>query len=218
MSNQSLTHLPPNSGNARLAPRNLAAAGYRLSSCAAGDADRKEAEAFVRAAFLKTHRAEVATFMPTLLLLREPRGGLLGVAGYRIAESTPLYLERYLSLPVEQVIAARCGVPVQRSKIVEVGNFACVNSEAARRFVCLLPFHLLELRLTWIAFTATATVRRILDRVGAPCAELGSADGACAAGGADRWGKYYEQDPQVMAGYLPMARKLPELLGAAYAD
>jgi hypothetical protein len=43
---------------------------------------------------------------------------------------------------------------------------------------------------------------------GAPLVELARADGACVAGASDEWGRYYETDPRVYAGYLPDADRL----------
>ena len=63
-------------------------------------------------------------------------------------------------------------------------------------------------------FTATSAVRGILEGVGAPLVELAPADGTRLAGGADRWGRYYEKDPRVLAGYLPASRRIPGFNGA----
>jgi hypothetical protein len=172
----------------------------------------------VREAFFRTHRARITTFMPTLLLLKDATGDLRAVAGCRMAETEKLYLERYLPQPIEAVIAERVTLKVKREQIVEVGNFASGGSRAARRFMALLAYHFLNEGRMWVTFTATAPVRRMLDHVGARCVDLGSAEGACARDGADDWGRYYTNDPRVMAGYLPRARRIPALFDAAYAD
>jgi hypothetical protein len=84
--------------------------------------------------------------------------------------------------------------------------------------MALLAPYLVERRRQWIAFTATVSIRHILASVGARCAELGRADGACVRGGGDRWGRYYQNDPRIMAGYLPLARRIPTLWGKPRAD
>lgn len=45
--------------------------------------------------------------MPCLLSLEDRSGQLLGAVGLRSAGSGPLFLERYLQQPAEQVIAAQ---------------------------------------------------------------------------------------------------------------
>lgn len=191
---------------------------YRIEACTRECDARTTAEAFVREAFFRTHRAHITTFMPTLLLLKDAAGTLRGVAGCRKAETEGLYLERYLPQPIEAVIAERIALRVKREQIIEVGNFASSGSRAARRFMALLAYYFLGDGRMWVTFTATAPVRRMLEHVGARCVELGVAEGACARDSTDEWGRYYTNDPRVMAGYLSRARKIPALFDAAYAD
>jgi hypothetical protein len=58
-------------------------------------------------------------------------------------------------------------------------------------------------------FTATSAVRGILQGLGAPLVELARAEASCVADGPDRWGRYYDTDPRVLAGYLPASRRIP---------
>ncbi len=178
--------------------------------------DRAELEAFVGAAFKRGHDATVTSFMPTLLSFRDRAGDLRGVVGLRAATPQPLYLEQYLEKPVETAIAAATGHPVRREQVVEVGNLAGANCRAAMRMVALLPGYLLSRDYRWIVFTATSTVRGILEGFGAPLVELARADGARVAGSPDRWGRYYEKDPRVLAGYLPTSLRIPGFNCAAH--
>ena len=194
------------------APRGLRRPlGRTLRLAVAGNEapQRIELEAFVQAAFKRRHDANVTSFMPTLLSFRDTVGRLRGVVGLREAECSPLYLEQYLERPIEAAIAAATGQPVRRTQVVEVGNLAGANCRAAVRMVALLPAYLLSLDYRWIAFTATSSVRTILAGFGAPLVELARADGARIAQGQDQWGRYYEKDPRVFAGYLPNSRRLP---------
>ena len=76
-----------------------------------------------------------------------------------------------------------------------------------------LPRYLLELEYEWIVFTGTRTVRGILGRLGAPLHELAPASAECVSGTRDSWGRYYDTDPRVYAGFLPDARRIPGFLG-----
>ncbi len=183
-----------------------------------GEPGRAAAENFVRAKFFRTHQACIRSFMPVLLGLTDHTGILHGVVGSRFAESEPLFLERYLDSPVEQTLGHHVGARIPRSSIVEVGNLACRDSRTARRLISMLPRHLMALGRTWIAFTATSSVRRILSHAGARPLELAKADPGRIADTADTWGHYYEHDPHVLAGYLPSARKLPALWGARHEE
>lgn len=191
---------------ARTERRRVPGRALCLAAADARAAERAELEAFVRAAFAAKHDASVATFMPTLLSFRDASGGLRGVIGLRSAAPKPLYLEQYLEQPVEAAIAAATGQVVQRHEVVEVGNLAGANCRTAMRMVAELPSYLLARDHRWIVFTATSVVRGILQAFGAPLVELARAEGDRVAGGADRWGRYYESDPRVLAGYLPASR------------
>jgi hypothetical protein len=180
----------------------------RLASTENGSRERAELEAFVGDAFARKHDATVTSFMPTLLSFRDHVGTLRGATGLRAAGSHALYLEQYLDRPVESAIDRAAGRPVDRRQVVEVGNLASANCRTAVRMVALLPAYLLARDFQWIVFTATSTVREILLGFGAPLIELARAESGRVAPGSDQWGRYYETDPRVFAGFLPDSRKV----------
>ena len=179
------------------------------------DADRAALETYVRTAFNRSHDAEVNSFMPTLLAFRDGAGSLRGVLGLRSAADATLYLENYLDRPVEQAIVAAGYHPVDRREVVEVGNLAAGSCLAAVRMVAQMPVQLMNRGYSWIVFTATSTVHEILLGLGAPLVELGRADPRRVARQADRWGRYYDNDPRVYAGYLPDSRVIPGFVAAS---
>ena len=187
----------------------------RLAEVSAGSPDRMELESFVAEAFRRRHDATVQSFMPTLLSFRDGGGVLRGVIGLRGAARQALYLEQYLEQPVQAAIAAAVGRPVDRREIVEVGNLAGSNCRTAMRMVATLPAHLLANEYRWIVFTATNAVRGILQGFGAPLVELARADVSRVSNGPDRWGRYYDTDPRVLAGYLPASRRIPGFSSAS---
>jgi hypothetical protein len=185
---------------------------YRLEALADGDAGRAELEHFVHDRFEARHGANVRSFMPTLLGFRDRAQVLRGVAGVRGAGEGRLYLEQYLDRPIESELAAalraRGLAPVDRERIVEVGNLAGTSCRAAVRMVAHIPAWLMSQRYSWIVFTATNSVRQILAGFGAPLVELAQADAGRVAAARDEWGRYYSTDPRVFAGYLPDAERL----------
>lgn len=165
--------------------------------------DRRELEAFIGAAFRRQHGASVRSYLPLLVSLRDADGALAGAAGYRNGSEGPLYLEQYLAGPVEMVIARQTGAgAVARETIAEIGNFACRDCATATKMMGVLADLLREQRHDWVVFTATRTVRGIMRRMGLRLAELARAERSCLVA-ADDWGRYYEQDPRVMLGYVP---------------
>jgi len=186
--------------------------GLRLEPVRAGGRGRVELEHYVRDAFARKHGAVVRSFMPTLLAFRDRGGALRGVTGVRGAHEERLYLEQYLARPIEQALAealrSRGREFVLRREIAEVGNLAGASCRAAVRMVAHVPAYLMSQGYEWIVFTATGTLQQILAGFGAPLVELARADGASVAAASDEWGRYYETDPRVYAGYLRDADRL----------
>jgi hypothetical protein len=176
---------------------------FQLSPIAAASPCREKAECFIAEAFFDKHGAQVREFLPELVGLQNRSGDLRAVAGYRPAGTGALFLEQYLAGPIENDLSAQTGAPVARGEIVEVGNLAGGSCRSARHLVSLLPRYLLDRGYTWVVFTATSVVRDILMSVGASLVELAPADASRLAGGSLAWGRYYQNDPRVMAGYLP---------------
>lgn len=164
---------------------------------------RTSVEGFVRHAFALKHGARIRSFMPTLFALEGSDHRICGVAGMRGAGSEPLFLERYLSRPIELVLSERVSEPVRREQIVEVGNLASLSCRAAFHLVAMLPQLLCDRGHLWVTFTATDVVRGILDKFNAPVVDLTGASADKVADLGDDWGRYYESDPRVMAAWLP---------------
>jgi hypothetical protein len=180
---------------------------HALVAYEADDTRRARIEAFVQQAFAHRHGACVTSFMPTLLALEGRAGRVCGVVGFRNASEEPLFLERYLAQPVEVELRERTGVAIAREHIVEVGNLAGLSCRAAFHLVATLPRVLIERGNQWIVFTATSVVRGILEKFHAPMIELATAS-RDRIDNAGQWGRYYESDPRVMAGYLPDGLRL----------
>ena len=77
---------------------------------------RGELEHFVATAFQDQNGAQIGTFMPDLLGMRNVSGELRAVAGYRTAQQERLFLEQYLDQPVEAVLAAKLGRQIERAQ------------------------------------------------------------------------------------------------------
>ncbi len=176
---------------------------FALQQVPRGAPVRGELERFIATAFRDRHGAQIGSFMPDLLGMRNVTGELRAVAGYRTAQQERLFLEQYLDQPVETVLAAKLARPVERAQIIEIGNLASNGCRQARHLVSLLPPYLLDRGYTWVVFTATSLVRNVLESVGAELVELAVADRSRVTIGNDMWGAYYRNDPRVMAGYLP---------------
>ncbi len=187
-------------------------AAWREAACAAGFAVaepgapmRGRLEAYVAEVYRAHYGARVAHWAPALVGLAA-NGRILAAAGYRDG-AEPLFLERYLAAPIEEVIAERAGAPVHRREIVEVGHFAAMQPGEGRRLLPLLARHLAERGYRWVVSTATRELRLLLARLDMRPLALARADPAGLGADAADWGCYYEHEPVVVAGDL--LRSLP---------
>ena len=177
-----------------------------LELTAHGPADprRGAVEAFIRDIYARRYDAQVPQFAPVLVGLRE-NGELLAAAGYRNAASNTLFLERYLSAPVDALLAANGEARPARERIVEVGHLAASRSGEGRRLIQLLAPHLAAEGFDWVVGTVTQELRKLLLRLGIVPLTLGAADPAALGDEAAQWGSYYEHQPVVLAGRLRRA-------------
>jgi len=166
-----------------------------------GSPRREETETFIRNVFARHYGAAVSSFAPNLLLL-EQNERTIAVTGWRAASDESLFLERYLDLPIEQVMAKLAGQPVAREHIVEVGNLAAEKPGSSIHIILTLAKHLDRLGYKWVVFTATQELIGIFSRLGLPLLALAPADPNCLGDEAALWGSYYDTRPIVVAGRI----------------
>jgi hypothetical protein len=169
-----------------------------------GDPEREEVEAFIARIYAERFGAELRTFAPVLVSLHDA-DGLAAAAGYRAAGSAVLFLERYLSAPVEVLLAAHAGTAPVRERIVEVGHLAAARAGEGRRLIRALGRHLAAQGFDWVVSTLTEELRHLFVRIGVTPLALGRADAAVLGDDARHWGRYYEHRPVVLAGQLQQA-------------
>jgi len=173
---------------------------HRLQLHHRHDPERTAVERFIGRVYRQHFAATLVHFMP-VLVSRRIEGSTCAAAGYRGARE-PLFLERYLPQPVEQVLAAAAGQQVAREQIVEVGQFASQCAGEGRRLMLELARHLVDSGFRWAVITATADLRRLLRHQGLSALPLAAAQRRCGGDDAPLWGSYYRHTPKVVAGDL----------------
>jgi len=169
---------------------------------------RRAVQHFIQQVYDRRFGAEVTHWAPVLVTL-ERDDDILAAAGYRQGEQR-LFLESYLSLPIERMLSEYAGRPVARDRIVEVGHFAARRPEHARQLMVMLARHLHHLGHEWVVSTVTLELRLLLRRMGLEPAVLAQADPARLGADAIRWGNYYSHRPKVVASHIPGALRLLE--------
>lgn len=187
-------------------PRPVGAPASRLNVYGPADPGRAEVEAFIRRVYAERFGALLSGFAPTLVGLCDEQHGLVAAAGYRAAGDAPLFLERYLSAPVEQLLGASAGgQPLRRASVVEVGHLAAARAGEGRRLIMRMGPHLAAQGFEWVVSTLTAELRHLFLRIGVTPLALGVADPGRLGEAARDWGSYYDHHPVVLAGHLPQA-------------
>jgi Thermostable hemolysin len=135
------------------------------------------------------------------------RSGSEGAAlGYRRAEVGPLFLERYLDVPVEEALLQRLGARVQRSRIVEIGCLAA-NSPPAMIELWMQVAAELHAQAEIATAVLSAPLRSMLGRIGIKLFTLAPASPQRLGATALQWGNYYKTDPVVCAANLGEAHE-----------
>jgi len=180
----------------------------RLQRHGLDDPQRPEVEAFIRSVYAQRFGAQLQSFAPQLVSLRDADGRIVAAAGYRGAQSQALFLERYLSEPIEAALARHAGPAPAREHVVEVGHLAASRPGEGRRLILLLGPHLAALGFQWVVSTLTEELRHLFVRIGVTPLALGAADPAALGDQAADWGRYYAHRPVVLAGHLPLALRI----------
>lgn len=166
---------------------------------------RTEVEHYVAKQFANVYGANVKDYLPQLLSLR-CNNMLSAVTGFCPAASSPLFVEHYLDIPVEDEIQHLSSRPVNRSSIVEIGNLAASQRGASQLLFILLASILYEADFEWLVFTATPQVQKSIGRLGLEMHQITKASPASLSSSElQDWGSYYETTPMVVAGRLEEA-------------
>jgi len=176
---------------------------------------RRAVEHFIEQSFARAYGSKIQTHYPTLMSVRDASGDILAAAGFRSADKEDLFLEQYLSVPIEQAIGDAAGSPPERAKIAEIGSLASRGKGAAAVLFIVLAAYLRQGGFEYATATATGVLRRTFSMFGFEMQELGRASTDRLRDGPADWGSYYATDPKVIAGAIaPCFERLERFLPA----
>jgi hypothetical protein len=175
---------------------------HQILVLTAGAPLRRRAEQCVERAYREAFASSIPSHHPNLMCVLDQAGAVRAAVGYRLAGEEPLFLENYLSAPIEAVFSRACGTSIAREKIAEIGNLACLDKASSALLFAALARRLTTLGCTHAAATATRPLRRIFRRVGFQTIEFARAEAARAPDGGAAWGRYYDFDPVVVGGAI----------------
>lgn len=151
---------------------------------------------FIRRRFLQAYGAEPSLRIPSLLALTTAQGSLMAAVGVRNASRERLFLEDYLSVPVQAVMPEP---GTERSRIAEIAHLAGVEAGVSRYLFASLSVWLDGKAYDWVVCTGTDQLRNSFHRLGIATHVLAAADPARLPDSGAGWGRYYDHHPVVMA-------------------
>jgi hypothetical protein len=167
---------------------------------------RSAHEAYIAQRFSQQYGATVRDFLPYFISLSNGQD-LCASVGLQAAAKRALFLEQYLNMPVQQAISSVFLCPIDRAKIIEIGNLVATRSGSSYFLFAAMTQVLHEAGFQWLIFTATHQVKKIINKMGFNPIELCEAD-ANKLSNKSNWGSYYENNPSVLAGNLNSAYTL----------
>jgi len=171
--------------------------------------ERRRVERFVERSFHDSYRARITQHYPTLMSVQDGAGRILAAVGFRASSGKRLFLEHYLTRPVEHLLSAAAGTDVDRRGIVEIGGLASAGQGASIFLFVAVAAYLQQQGFTHAVITATKQLHRAFAFMGFEPFELAPADPRRLPDGGRAWGSYYTTDPKVLAGGIgPCFRRL----------
>lgn len=164
-----------------------------------------ELRQFIRQRYADTYQAHINHFLPLLLASFTP-SGVQGVLGLQPGMAGQFFVEQYFDTTIEQQISKATGQAVDRRQVIETGNLASMQGGSQRLFIVLTEL-LYQAGFRWVCFTATPQVQSLLKRLGFAPELLGPADPSRLPDSGQRWGSYYQHQPNVLAGDVHKARE-----------
>lgn len=151
---------------------------------------------FITERYRCVYGANIDCGYQNLMYVTDAERHVVAACGIRSARE-PLFLERYLSEPLEDTLSRLYGTGVDRDSVVEIGHLTAVGSGAAGLLMDGLWHTLRKAGVDYLMLTCT---QKLIHRFrGLPVHMIAEAQ-QCDAGDEYDWGSYYEQQPRVMSG------------------
>ncbi|MFF7752776.1 thermostable hemolysin [Streptomyces sp. NPDC007971] len=164
----------------------------------------QESADLVRKVYANSFGADITVDPESFLsyLEHNPETGreeVLACTGLTAAEGGPLFLEKYLDLPIEDLIRADGQTVTGRHEIVQLGSVASVRATAGAELFKALTVVLWGLGCRYAVMTSTRRSLALQKRLGIVFNPIAEADPTrLDAGELERWGSFYDQRPLVV--------------------
>lgn len=199
-------------GNTHLFSR-FAAKPAIISIVPAFAKDRQAVEHFITDIYARSYGARIGVHYPILMSVRDQAGTILAALGFRYAAQEELFLEQYLSAPIDDILQTT------RGEITEIGNLASAGGGASLFLFAALSAYLHSHGQHYAVATGTHFLEKRLRTLDLNPQQLAPANPALLLHHDEYWGSYYDTDPHVLAGDIGRGyKRLQRVLGANFTD
>ena len=159
---------------------------------------RKEVEAFIKKSYEENFNAQLDSFFPKILTLRNKQNNqLVAAVGMRNAARETLFSECYLEKSIEQTISTLENTLTTRSKILEFGNFVVTDKKEIPAVIMALGKFIKTMDVDWAIYTLTRPIKKYFERLSIALTFINAASIEKVNGAAKNWGRYYNFKPAV---------------------
>ncbi len=169
----------------------------QLTAAPVARPDRARVQRMIRDVYRATYDASVRRVQEVLFATRNRDGAIAAACGLNWGEAG-FFSQCYLDEPIEAEIAAAAGVPVEQSRLVEIGSLAAFRPGSAPGLFHGIIGYSRSRGVRAAVFTATLPVRRKIAHAGLRVIEIRRAARDRIAD-PQAWGTYYDHDPMVCA-------------------
>lgn len=185
-------------------PATVLGESLRVSTCLPLEAGRPALERYIATIFHAAYGATVMEYLPLLCSLQQD-GECSAALGLRGGAGQQLFCEQYLDQPVQQHVLGQFGVPVNRDRVMELGNLVSSEPGQAVLLYLLVVAALPLAGVDYLLFAANRAVMASIRRCGFDTRVLGAADPVRLGERAAEWGRYYQGQPRVVLADLGQA-------------
>jgi len=175
--------------------------------------ERDRVAQFITEVYQQTFQADIKVEYPYLICLEDEEEGIQAAAGFRPAADTTLFLEQYLSTPVQEQLLR------DRSEIVEIGNLAGTGQGAATFLFAVMAAYFDQQNFSVAVATGSPFLERRFRQLGLQPHKLAPALPQNLKSSDENWGNYYRNRPYVMAGSISHGcQRLKRLFGMEFVE
>ncbi|MBC0856495.1 thermostable hemolysin [Pantoea stewartii] len=159
----------------------------------------EEARQYISNIYYKNYRATINPDPDIIIASRnKDTAELIACTGISFVSATqPLFSERYLSAPLDEIILKNTGHRLEHHQVIEVGSLASDNPHAAADLIRLMPIIAWFMGKKAILCTSTRRLRKLLAFHQVPFCMLSEASPEKLSPEIRAaWGSYYDQAPQ----------------------